>query len=117
VHEHLEARRYLGRGAHHAAGSRRRLGFDHLGRAGRLHRRPGAPAHRRRPAQRKLRREPPDGILDVEPNDHGLGRSCRPSFESSSELILPYRKCTSTSGNGQRVDPAAVLACGRPHRG
>ena len=72
---HLAARRHLGRGAHQAAGPGGRAGPDHLGRVGRLDCRPGASARRRRPAQRKLQREPPGGVADTEPNDHGLGRS------------------------------------------
>jgi hypothetical protein len=72
---HLAARRHLGRGAHQAAGPRRRPRPDHLGRVGRLHRRPGASTRRRRPAQRKLQREPPSTDHGIEPNGNGLGRS------------------------------------------
>ncbi|MDT0354100.1 IS5 family transposase, partial [Pseudonocardia charpentierae] len=71
----LAARRQLGRRAHQAAGPRRRQGSDHLGRVGRLHRRPGAPARRRSAAKGDQQREPPSTDHDIEPNDHGLGRS------------------------------------------
>jgi transposase len=72
---HLATRRHLGRRAHEVAGPSRRERPDHLGRVGGLHRRPRTPARRRRPTQRKLQREPPSTDHDIEPNDHGLGRS------------------------------------------
>jgi hypothetical protein len=71
----LATRRHLGRDAHQAAGPGGRERPDHLGRVGRLHGRAGAPARRRRPTKGDLQREPPSTDHNIEPNDHGLGRS------------------------------------------
>ena len=72
---HLAARRHLGRDPDPAAGSRGREGPDHLGRVGRLHRHPRTSARCRCPTEGDLQRQPPSTEPDIEPNDHGLGRS------------------------------------------
>jgi transposase len=80
----LAARWDLAADPHVVAGPGGRGRADHLGRVRGFHDRAGAPARGRGAEKGDLQAEPPGGV-DIEPDDHGLGRS-RGGFTSKVHL-------------------------------